>query len=126
LADLTQGRLKANRAQLIAALQGRVTAPHRFLIEWHLTRVEALDAAVHRLEGHVGETLAPCRTAAARLTTMPGVSDTVARALIAEIGVDMTRFPHRAILSPGPACVPASTRVPANAARPASDTRRRG
>jgi transposase len=93
LADLTTGRLKASRAQLIAALHGRVTAHHRFLLDLHLTQIEALDTAVRNLEGHVGETLAPFRTAADRLTTMPGVSATVARVLIAEVGVDMTRFP---------------------------------
>jgi transposase len=93
LADLTTGRLKASRAQLIAALHGRLTAHHRFLIELHLTQIEALDAAVRKLEGHLGDVLAPFRAAADRLTTMPGVSDTAARVLIAEIGVDMTRFP---------------------------------
>jgi len=93
LADVTTGRLKASRAQLLAALHGRVTAHHRFLIEVHLTQIEALDAAVRKLEGHLGDALAPFRAAAERLTTMPGVSDTAARVLIAEIGVDMTRFP---------------------------------
>jgi len=93
LADLTTGRLKASRAQLMAALHGRVTAHHRFMIELHLTQIEALDSAVRKLEGHLGEALAPFRAAAGRLTTMPGLSDTAARVLIAEIGVDMTRFP---------------------------------
>lgn len=93
LADVTTGRLKASRAQLIAALHGRVTAHHRFLIELHLTQIEALDAAVRKLEGHLGDALTPFRVAAERLTTIPGVSDIAARVLIAEIGVDMTRFP---------------------------------
>jgi transposase len=93
LADVTTNRLKASRAQLIAALHGRVTAHHRFLIELHLTQIEALDAAVRKLEGHLGDALAPFRAAADRLITMPGVSETAARVLIAEIGVDMTRFP---------------------------------
>ena len=39
------------------------------------------------------DVLRPFREAADRLTTMPGVSETVARVLIAEVGVDMTRFP---------------------------------
>ena len=39
------------------------------------------------------EVLRPFREAAERLTTIPGVSETVARVLVAEIGVDMTRFP---------------------------------
>jgi transposase len=93
LADLTTGRLKASRAQLMAALHGRVTAHHRFMIELHLTQIEALDAAVRKLEGHLGDALAPFRAAAKRLTTMPGLSDTAARVMIAELGVDMTRFP---------------------------------
>lgn len=56
LADLTAGRLKASRAQLIAALHGRVTAHHRFMIELHLTQIEALDAAVRKLEDHLSVT----------------------------------------------------------------------
>jgi transposase len=93
LADLTRGRLKASRAQVVEALHGRVTAHHRFLIDLHLTQIDALDAAVARLERHVGDAMAPFQAAVTRLTTMPGVSDTTARVLIAEIGADMTRFP---------------------------------
>ena len=37
--------------------------------------------------------LRPFREAADRLATMPGVSETVARVIIAEVGVDMTQFP---------------------------------
>ena len=33
LADCTTGRLKADRADIIAAVHGRVTAHHRFLLE---------------------------------------------------------------------------------------------
>jgi transposase len=93
LADLTQGRLKAARADLIDALQGRVTDHHRFMIQLHLTQVDALHEAVATIETRVGDTLGPCRAAVSLLTTMPGVSETTARVLIAEIGTDMTRFP---------------------------------
>lgn len=93
LADLTKGRLKASRTQLVEALHGRVTAHHRFLLELHLTQIEALDAALAKLERHVGEAMAPFLSAVSLLTTMPGLSDTAARVLIAEIGDDMTRFP---------------------------------
>ena len=93
LADCTTGRLKASRAHIVAALQGRVSAHHRLLLELHLTQIDALRAAVQQLEQHADEVLRPFRAAADHLTTMPGVSDTVARVLIAEIGVDMSRFP---------------------------------
>lgn len=91
-ADLVHGRLKASRAELVAALHGRVTAHHRFLLQLHLTHVEALERAVREVEARLGDALAPFRTALDRLITMPGVSETVARVLVAEIGFDMTRF----------------------------------
>lgn len=93
LADLTSGRLKASRAQLVEALHGRVTAHHRLLIELHLTQIETLEAAVQKVEGYLGDALAPFRTAVDRLKTMPGLSETAARVLVAEIGTDMSRFP---------------------------------
>jgi len=93
LADLVHGRLKASRADLVAGLHGRATAHHRFLLQLHLTQVAALEQAVHEVEERLGHALAPFRTALDRLITMPGVSETVARVLVAEIGFDMTRFP---------------------------------
>jgi len=93
LADLTRCRLKAPRADLIDALHGRVTEHHRFMIQLHLTQIEALDAAVATIEARIGDALGPFRAAVRLLTTMPGLSDTTARVLIAEIGTDMTRFP---------------------------------
>jgi len=93
LADLVHGRLKASRPDLVAALHGRVTAHHRFLLQLHLTQVDALEQAVHDVEVRLGHALVPFRTALDRLITMPGVSETVARVLVAEIGFDMTRFP---------------------------------
>jgi transposase len=93
LAELTRGRLKATRAQLVEALHGRVTAHHRFMVDLHLTQIEALEAAVDKLERHVGEAMTPFHAAVSLLTTMPGLRDTAARVLIAEMGDDMTRFP---------------------------------
>jgi transposase len=93
LAAVTTGRLKAPHAQLVAALHGRPTAHHRFLIELHLTQIEALETAVQKLERHLGDALAPFRAAVDLLTTMPGLSETAARVLVAEIGTDMSRFP---------------------------------
>jgi transposase len=92
LADLTQGRVKASRAQFVAALQGRVTAHHRFMIQLHLTQIEHLEAAVQALDDQLGAALPPFQQAVALLTTMPGLGETAARVLVAEIGIDMSRF----------------------------------
>ena len=93
LADLTQGRLKATRTQLVEALHGRITPHHRYIIQLHLAQIEGLESAVTDLEAHLGEALAPFRAAIRLLTTMPGLSETAARVVVAEVGVDMARFP---------------------------------
>ncbi|MFA5812773.1 MAG: IS110 family transposase [bacterium] len=94
LANLVGGnRLKASHEELVAALHGRVTSHHRFLLNLHLVQIKALESAVGELEVRVGEALGPFRESAELLKTIPGVSDTVARVIIAEIGLDMGRFP---------------------------------
>jgi transposase len=93
LADLARNRLKAPRAQLVAALHGIVTDHHRFLMRLHLTQIDALEHAVQDVDARIGDALGPFRAAVSLLTTMPGLSDTAARVIVAEIGTDMTRFP---------------------------------
>ncbi len=93
LATLTTGRLKASPAQLAEVLHGRVTPHHRFMLKLHLTQVEALQAAVADVEARIGDALAPFRAAVTLLTTMPGLRDTAAAVIIAEIGDDMRAFP---------------------------------
>jgi transposase len=93
LADLTRGRLNATRADLVDALHGRVTDPHRFLIQVHRTQLDTLETAVATIEARIGDALGPFRAAVSLLTTMPGLSETTARVLVAEIGTDMRRFP---------------------------------
>lgn len=93
LVDLTRGRLKASRPQLVEALDGRVTAHHRFMIQLHLAQIAALESAVTDLEARIGEALAPFRAAVSLLITMPGLSNTAAAVIVAEIGDDMSKFP---------------------------------
>lgn len=93
LADLSHGRLKASRPAVIAALHGRVTLHHCFLLRLHLTQIDALEAVIHDVEARLGDALAPFQDAVDRLLTIPAVGQTTARVIVAEIGVDMTRFP---------------------------------
>ena len=46
----------------------------------------------------MGKTLAPIHSSARLLTSLPGVSDLTAQVMVAEIGVDMARFPSAAHL----------------------------
>ena len=93
LVTLVSDRVKARRREIVEALRGRVTPHHRFLLQLHLDQVATLEAAIAKVDAEVGESLAPFRAAAQRLTTIPGVSAVAAAVLVAEIGIDMTRFP---------------------------------
>lgn len=93
LAALVDIRVRTPPGTLRAALHGTFGAHHRFLLQVHLQQIEALDRTVREVEARLGDAPASFRTALPLLTTIPGVSATVARTLVAEIGVDMTRFP---------------------------------
>jgi transposase len=93
LAALALGTARRKQAALLEALRGRVTPHHRAMLQLHLGLVDALDAALREIDDRVGKALEPIRASARLLTTMPGVSDLVANVIVAEIGIDMSRFP---------------------------------
>lgn len=98
LADQVHTRIRASRAQIVEAVRGRMSAHQRLLLRIHLAQADAIDAAIGEIDREVNDQLEPFRDAALRLTTIPGVSDIAAAVIIAEIGVDMARFPTAAHL----------------------------
>jgi transposase len=93
LAALAQGTARNKTAELREALRGRITEHHRTMLRLHLQVVDALQRTLAELDAAVGKALAPIRQRTRLLTTMPGVSDLTASVVVAEIGVDMSRFP---------------------------------
>lgn len=98
LADLARGTARKKRSELIEALHGRIRPHHRGLLKVHLDLVAALEQALADIDAAVGKNLAPIQHSARLLTTMPGVSEVTSHVIVAEIGVDMTRFPTDAHL----------------------------
>ena len=93
LASLAVGRVRASSEELTEALRGRVTDHHRFMLGLHLRHVDEIDGVIGRLESRILEMVQPFRSTVERLTTMPGIERALAAILIAEVGVDMSRFP---------------------------------
>ncbi|MBV8121041.1 MAG: IS110 family transposase [Alphaproteobacteria bacterium] len=93
LAALADRRVKATPAELEAALRGRITRHHRFLLRLHLKQIDAIDAAIGDIDQEVDAQIEPFRTAIQLLTTIPGVDALSACVILAEIGRDMSRFP---------------------------------
>jgi len=93
LADLAQGHARKKRVELVEALRGRIRAHHQELLRIHLNLIDALYQALADVDARVGKTLAPIKESARLLTSLPGVSDLTAQVIVAEIGVEMARFP---------------------------------
>ncbi len=107
LAELAKGRLRRKIPALRQALRGRFTEHHALLIGLCLEHTAHLEAAIARLDErvdtlvatHTSETGLPFTRARDRLDTITGVGKRAAETVIAEIGVDMTRFPTAAHLA---------------------------
>jgi transposase len=122
LAALARGRMKAKHDDLVAALDGMFDDHHGELARMLLDQIAFLDDRIAQLTARAAELTAampatwgvdgdgttgpgagtspdaPVLNAAARLAEIPGVSEDLARSIIAETGLDMARFPTAAHL----------------------------
>jgi transposase len=128
LAGLARGRMKAKRADLITALDGRFDDHHSELARMLLGQIDALSTQIDSLTARIEELIAelpgdaaatdscdggsdpappdPAPTAdeapsvVERLDEIPGVGERIAQTIIAELGLDMSRFPtHEHLVS---------------------------
>jgi len=98
LLKLKRKGIRASDEQLRDALQGRLREHHRLLLRVHLEHVDAIAQTIRELEVRMGELLDPFRQQVELLKTMPGIQETAARIVLAEIGFDLGRFPTAAQL----------------------------
>ena len=103
LADLARSRMRAKIPRLEEAFAGLPLGTfddhHRFLLNRMLARIDAVNADIAAVDAQIGEHLAPFSDAVARLDEIPGIGPTAAAIIIAEIGLDMSRFPTPAHLA---------------------------
>jgi transposase len=122
LAGLARTRMRPKHDALVEALAGMFDTHHGELAELELDQISFLDERITRVEGSIRAALAAIPAswgidaggttgpdagqepdaavlpAAARLAEIPGISQQTAMAIIAETGLDMTRFPTAAHL----------------------------
>ena len=99
LADLAQRTLRRKIPDLTLALAGRFGEHHGVLCELHLTHIDHLNTMIGRLDARIGQLTIPFTDAQRRLMSIPGIGEHAARAIIGEIGTDMSRFPTAAHLA---------------------------
>jgi transposase len=125
LAELARGAMRGKRAALVEALTGRFDAHHGELARILLDQIDRLDTEIAKLTKRIGVLLdeidpprapagggdsgpdqggdegagdTPALTARQRLAEIPGINTESAQLIIAEVGLDMTRFPTPAHL----------------------------
>jgi transposase len=99
LAQFARGRMRGKITDLQEAFTGRFTEHHAFMLTKMLQRIDTGAVDIADLEERIDQQIAPFRAAADRLDEIPGVGHIGACVIIAEIGIDMTRFP-----TPGHLC----------------------
>ena len=99
LAELARSRLRKKIPQLRQALRGGVTEHHRFLLRTQMNHLDHLEQLIIQYSQRIEEALDPFAAVLARLVTIPGVDFRVAEVVVAEIGLDMSRFPKAGHLS---------------------------
>jgi transposase len=117
LAGLARGRMKVKHAALAEALTGRFDAHHAELARMLLDQIDALTAQIGTLTARIEQMIAampaaqgvdadgttgpgaglgkgaPALPAADRLDEITGIGRDAAQEIIAEVGLDMSRFP---------------------------------
>jgi transposase len=93
LAELALGRMRGKKSVLQEALTGHFRDHHGYLLRMMCDRVDAITGQVEALTVKIDKAIAPFAVQVAQLDEIPGVGKTGAQELIAEIGVDMARFP---------------------------------
>lgn len=98
LAQLARGVLRKKIAELERALTGRIRDSHRLLLKLHLEHIDDLNNKISQLSGEIDRLLLPFDPTQAieRLDGIPGVNQTIAQVMVAELGLDMSRFPTAA------------------------------
>jgi transposase len=93
LAQMARRSMRAKIGLLEEAFTGHFTDHHAFLLQRMLARVDAITNDIAALETKIEDQMRPFAAAVARLDEIPGINPAAAHVILAEIGIDMQRFP---------------------------------
>lgn len=100
MAELVHKRMQAKKPALREALNGSVTGHHRFMLAQLLGQIDGLDEMIRTFDARIEEVMSPLqKEAVKRLDEVPGFDRRSGQNVIAEIGIDMSRFATSAHLA---------------------------
>jgi len=86
------GRLKASREDLLASLEGDLSARHRWLLREIRDHLHELAAHLAKVDATLRDAMVPYAEAWIRLQTLPGIDEMAAAMILIEMGDDLSRF----------------------------------
>jgi transposase len=92
LAEYAKGRLREKKPELQKALQGLVGPHQRTVLQSQLRIITFLDEEISRMDKEIAERMRPFKETLERVDGIPGMGRRTAEDVLAEIGVDMSRF----------------------------------
>lgn len=96
LVGLTDGRLRPKHEALRQALMGQLTGTLRFVVSQELGQIQELDERIAACDEEVAREMSPFDDQITRLDGIPGIARRGAENILAETGVDLTRWPTAA------------------------------
>lgn len=108
LADLAHWRLQKKRDSLERAVVGKLSENSRFLVRQHLQHWRELDHRIEEFDQQIEGVTRPFEAQLHQIQSIPGVSRRIAEVIVAEVGVDMSRFPSERHLSAWAGMCPAN------------------
>ncbi len=109
LAQLARRSMRKKISLLEEAFTGYFTSHHAFLLGKMLGRADAISADIAALDTRIEAEAACFAAAAEKLDEVPGINLVGAHAMLAETGIEMTRFPTAGHLVSWARYAPAST-----------------
>ena len=92
LLALAHGNMKCKREDLLASLQGDLSARHLFVLGHIHAHIETLHAELAQLDRYLLDAMQPYAWAHGLLQTIPGIDQIGAALILIEIGDDVSRF----------------------------------
>lgn len=96
--ELLCGSLKEKRTELLKACDGYLTALQKKLVRAILDHIDDMTRRIADMDDIVKGEMAAYEEAMERLEAIPGIAKRSAQVILAEIGLDMSRFPTAAHL----------------------------